>query len=128
MNYEVGPNRIVGLWYSPVSSNGFRENITVLQQAKTFDSFDQFLAVSRAQLRAAPISAKVFSDRPTVMCGKIPGWYLAYVGTFSGRRLYSEQVIAEGTKAFYLATYSRLPNQPQIAAGKNALSTLCIKE
>ncbi len=111
------------IWRQPGSAS-FHQNIVVTRQptpltAAAYDS-DQVQAL----LKAVP-GFKLGSFQDGSVCSGQPAHYFSYAGVSDGRPFIAEHITLVRGAFAWSAQYTRLASQPQLAAARRSLTTLC---
>jgi hypothetical protein len=107
-------------WRGPISG-GFAENILVMVRPTTA-TLEQ--ATDQAALQKVLPGAQLQMQDMTI-CDGHPAKYAYVLAPFHGATLISEQVVSVWNNVLYQAVYTRMNDQPTIAAARSSLVTLC---
>jgi hypothetical protein len=113
----------LGVWVHS-GDVGFDQNVNVLAQ-RVPGSLSEFTKASVAELQAKLQDVKFGAMQRTTVCGAHPATYLTYTATLVGKSLIYEQVMTIWRGTAYVATYTRMVNQPSLHEARASLVTLC---
>ena len=116
----------IGRWMHPSAHSHFMESVALVKSPPLGDGSvaQQSNDIINYQRQSMPNFA-LAASRPQRLCGRDDGWYASFtVGQRPNAETY-EQIIAYGSDATYLASYDRRAGDPENAAAKRALESLC---
>ncbi|HZT12291.1 MAG TPA: hypothetical protein VFA29_05800 [Candidatus Baltobacteraceae bacterium] len=116
----------IGRWMHPSAHSRFLESIALVKSPPLGDGSiaQQSSDIINYQRQSMP-NFTLAASRPQRLCGRDDGWYASFtVGQRPNAETY-EEVIAYGSEATYVASYDRRAGDPENAAAKRALESLC---
>jgi len=115
--------RLEAAWAAPASDD-FAQNITLLKEAAPGLTLDDYVKLSEKQLHKTYQDVVLSLDQ-TEKCGAVSMQHLKYNAPFGSHMLSLEQILVPDSGSFYVVTYTRLVNQPELPEASQALLTAC---
>jgi len=118
------PLKYEGAWAEPAHGADFAQSINLLKQTLPNYTLDEYVELNAKELKQMD-SGLVFTLNERTKCGAGATQHVKYITTYGSRKLALEQLWAFDGTTFYVGTYTRLVDEPELPAASQALATLC---
>lgn len=123
IDVKTMPIRYEAMWAAE-PTDGFAQNISLLKQTAPGMTLDAYVDLNEKQLQSMDANL-IFSVNVREKCGASAMQRVKYSSVFGSRNIAIEQLLVADGGAFYIVTYGRLVDQPELPEASAALQTIC---